>query len=101
MASLTERMVGAMKGDVKTFTEIENDPTAMGQAITVIVLAGVAALIGNFFRAGVLFGVMNLVITLCATALWALVVVLVGTKLMPEPTTKADFSEFGKTIARS
>ena len=98
MASLTERMVGAMKGDVKTFTEIENDPTAMGQAITVIVLAGVAALIGNFFRAGVIFGVMNLVITLCATALWALVVVLVGTRLMPEPTTKADFSEAFRVI---
>ncbi len=98
MASLTERMVGAMKGDVKTFQEIEADTNAMGQAITVIVIAGVAALIGNLFRAGVIYGVMNLVITLLATALWALVVVLVGTKLMPEPTTKADFSEAFRVI---
>jgi len=98
MASLTERMVGAMKGDVKTFQEIEADTTAMGQAITVIVIAGVAALIGNLFRAGIMGGVMNLVIALLGAALWALVVVLVGTKLMPEPTTKADFNEAFRVI---
>ena len=52
MADLTGRMIGAMQADVKTFTEIEADPSAMGQAVTVIVIAGVAALIGNFFRSG-------------------------------------------------
>jgi hypothetical protein len=51
MAGLAERMAGAMKADVKTFQEIEADPTAMGQAVTVIVLAGVASLIGNIWRA--------------------------------------------------
>lgn len=98
MASLGERMAGAMKADVKTFQEIEADPTAMGQAITVIVLAGVAALIGNIFRQGVFLGVMHLVLSLVGTALWALLVVLIGTKLMPEPTTKADFSEAFRVI---
>ena len=33
MASLTERMTGAMHADVKTFQEIEADPTAISQAI--------------------------------------------------------------------
>ena len=42
MASLPERMVGAMKADVKTFQEIEADPNALGQAVTVIIIAGVA-----------------------------------------------------------
>ena len=41
MADLTGRMIGAMQADVKTFTEIEADPNAMGQAITVIVIAGI------------------------------------------------------------
>ena len=61
MANLTERMVGAMKADVKTFQEIEADPNAMGQAVTVIVIAGVAALIGNIFRSSITGAFMALV----------------------------------------
>jgi hypothetical protein len=98
MASLIERMTGAMQADVKTFQEIEADPTAFSQAVTVIVIAGVAALIGNMFRIGIMHGVMMLVINLIGYALWTLLVVLIGTKLMPEPTTKADFNEAFRVI---
>jgi hypothetical protein len=98
MASLGERMVGAMKADVKTFQEIEADPSAIGQAVAVIVIAGVASLIGNIFRAGVTAGVMALLASLIGYALWTLLVVLIGTKLMPEPTTKADFNEGFRVI---
>ncbi len=98
MASLGERMVGAMRADVKTFQEIEADPTAIGQAVTVIVIAGVASLVGNIFRSGVFLGMMFLVVSLVGYALWSLLVVLIGTKLMPEPTTKADFNEAFRVI---
>jgi hypothetical protein len=98
MASLGERMVGVMKADVKTFQEIEADPSAIGQALTVIVIAGVATLIGNIFRAGVFGGVLQLVVSLVGYAIWSLAIVLIGTKLMPEPTTKADFSEGFRVI---
>ena len=93
MASLPERMVGAMKADVKTFQEIEADPTALGQAVTVIVIAGVAALIGNIFRSGLMGGIFSLVVSLIGYALFAFLVVIIGTKVMPEPSTKADFQE--------
>src|SRR5215208_830936 len=98
MASLGERMVGAMRADVKTFQEIEADPTAIGQAVTVIVIAGVASLIGNIWRVGILGGMMSLVVSLIGYGLWSLLVVLIGTKVMPEPTTKADFSEGFRVI---
>jgi len=98
MASLGVRMTGAMKADVATFQDIERDPTAMGQAITVIVIAGVAALIGNMFRAGFGYGVGMLLVSLIGYAVWAVVVTVVGTKLMPEPATKADFAETFRTI---
>jgi hypothetical protein len=98
MASLTERMVGAMKADVKTFQEIEADPNAMGQAITVIVIAGVASLIGNIFRSGLGGGIMALIVSLIGYAIWSLMIVLIGTKIMPEPTTKADFAEGFRVI---
>jgi hypothetical protein len=93
MASFGERVVGAMKADVNTFEEIERDQTAMGQAVTVILLAGVAALVGNIFRAGVRIGIMSLLLSVIGFAIWSLVVMLIGTKLMPEPQTKADFAE--------
>lgn len=97
-ASLAERMTGAMKGDVKTFEEIEADPTAIGQAVAVILIAGVASLIGNVWRVGITAGLMFLIANLCVYALWALLVVVIGTKLMPEPATKADFNEGFRVI---
>ena len=101
MASLTERMVGAMQADVKTFQEIEADPTAIGQAVTVIIIASVASLIGNVFRIGISGGIMTLIANLIGYALWSLLVVLIGTKLMPEPATKADFNEGFRVIGFS
>jgi hypothetical protein len=98
MADLTGRMIGAMKADVKTLGEIEADPSAMGQAVTVIVIAGVASLIGNFFRAGVTAGVMGLIASLLGYALFSFLVFIIGTKLMPEPATKADFGEVFRVV---
>jgi len=98
MADLTGRMIGAMQADVKTFEEIEADPNAMTQAITVIVIAGVAALIGNIFRSGIVGGIFGLVGSLLGYALFSFLVFIIGTKMMPEPTTKADFNEAFRTI---
>jgi hypothetical protein len=98
MADLTGRMIGAMKADVKTLTEIEADPSAMGQAVTVIVIAGIASLVGNVFRSGVIVGVTSLIASLLGYALFSFLVFLIGTKLMPEPATKADFSEAFRVI---
>jgi hypothetical protein len=98
MADLTGRMIGAMQADVKTFTEIEADTSAMGQAVTVIVIAGVASLIGNFFRAGLIAGVLGLIASLLGYALFSFLVFIIGTKLMPEPATKADFNEAFRVI---
>src|SRR5215210_4356426 len=98
MASLGQRMVGAMQADVKTFQEIEADPSAISQAVAVIVIAAVASLIGNIWRSGLMFGLMAMVLSLISYGLWSVLVVLIGTKLMPEPTTKADFQEGFRVI---
>ena len=98
MADLTGRIIGALQADVKTFEEVEADPNAFSQAVTVIVLAGVASLIGNFFRVGIVGGLIHLVASMAEYALFSLLVFLIGTKLMPEPTTKADFNETFRTV---
>jgi hypothetical protein len=97
MADLTGRIIGALQADVKTFEEIEADPSAMTQAVTVILVAGVSSLIGHI-RVGLLGGVVSLVASVLGYALFSFLVFLIGTKLMPEPATKADFSEAFRTI---
>jgi hypothetical protein len=98
MASLGERMVGAMQANVSTFEEIEKDPAALGQAVTVIAIAALASLIGNIFRSGLTGGLVALIATLVGYAIWTAIVVIVGTKVMPEPATKADFAEGFRVI---
>ena len=98
MADLTGRMVGAMKADVATLTEIENDPAAFGQAMTVIVIAGIASLIGNIFRAGIGSGIFGLASSVIFYLLFSLFIYLIGVKVMPEPSTKADFHETFRVV---
>ncbi len=98
MASLTERMVGAMQANVATFEEVEKDPNALNQAVMVILIAAVASLIGNIFRNGLSGGLVALVGTFIGYGVWTVLVVLIGTKLMPEPSTKADFAEGFRVI---
>src|SRR5262249_3525168 len=86
MADLTTRMIGAMQADVKTLTEIENDPSAFPQAVTVIFIAGIAALIGNIFRQGIGLGIVALISSFVFYGLFSFLCYAIGTKVMPEPT---------------
>ena len=94
-----ERVVGALKLDANTFEDIERDPTAMGQAVAIIALAALAGSLGALWRLG--FG--SMLFSVCASLvgylLWSVVVWAVGTKVMPDPATKADFAETFRTIA--
>jgi hypothetical protein len=94
-----ERVVGALKLDANTFEDIERDPTAMGQAVGIIALAALASNLGQIWRLG--FGVMLVGVcsSLVGYVIWSVVVWLAGTKLMPDPATKADFPETFRTIA--
>jgi hypothetical protein len=88
-----DRVVGALKLDPHAFEDVERDTTAIGQSVGVIVLAAVAAGIGNIFWGGLSGIVGGAVSSLIGFLIWSLIVWLVGTKLMPEPATKADYAE--------
>jgi hypothetical protein len=93
-----DRIVGAMKLDAGTFEDIERDPTAISQAVGVIALAAVSAGIGNVWYGGLSGIVFGVVTSLIGYMLWAVVVWLVGTRVMPDPQTKADFQETFRVI---
>jgi len=101
MASFTDRLIGAAKLDVATYEEVEADQAATGQAMTVVVVSSLAAGIGSLGYLG-LGGLFSMTIgALISWFIWAGLTYLIGTKLMPEPQTKADLGELLRTIGFS
>jgi len=100
MSKFTERMIRAAKLDVNLYEEVEADKTAMGQATGAVVLSSLAAGIG-----GVSMGIGNVflgtIATLVGWYIWAYLTYFIGTKLLPEPQTKADHGELLRTIGFS
>jgi hypothetical protein len=101
MANLGNRMVRAARLDVSLYEEVEEDKGAMSQAIGVVVLSSIAAGIGSVGRAG--FGgiIIGTVAALVAWYIWAYITYLIGTKLLPEAQTKADYGQLLRTIGFS
>ena len=93
-----DRVVGAMKLDENAFEDVERDPTAIGQAVGVIVLAAVAAGIGNIYWGGLTGIVTGALMSILSFLIWSAIVWLVGTKVLPEPTTNADFPQTFRTL---
>jgi hypothetical protein len=94
------RMFGAMSLDPLIYEEVEADNSATGQAMAVVVFSSLAAGVGISGRAG--FSAANAAtvsaIALLAWAAWALVTFEIGSRLMPEPQTRADVGELLRTL---
>ena len=101
MSLFVDRMIRAAKLDVQLYEEVEADPSAMTQAMSVVVLAGVAAGIGTSKVMGVGGIVWGSVSALAGWFIWAYITYMVGTRLLPEPQTKADYGELLRTIGFS
>ncbi len=99
MASLSDRMLGAAKLDVRTYEEVEADTSAMGQSMWVVVLSSVAAGIGA--GEGIVGLVVGSVAALIGWFVWALVTYLIGTKMLAEPQTDADVGQLLRTTGFS
>jgi len=90
MASITDRMIRAAKLDVNLYEEVEADKGAMGQAMGVVVFSSIAAGIGSVGTTGIKGLVLGTIAALVGWFIWAFLTYLIGTKLLPEPQTKAD-----------
>ena len=96
MASLTERMMGAARLDVATYNEVEADESATSQALLVVVVSSIAAGIGG--GGGVMALLLGTVVALIAWGAWAFVIYLIGTRLLAEPQTEADWGQLLRTL---
>ncbi len=101
MASMVDRMIRAAKLDVQLYEEVEADKGALGQAMAVVVLASVAGGVGSG-RLGGLSGILiGTVGALIAWFIWAALTYFIGTRILPEPTTRADVGELLRTTGFS
>ena len=100
MASFTERMIGAAKLDVHVYEEVEADTRATGQATGVVLLASLAGGIGSvgLGTGGLGSFIIGAIAALIGWVSWAFVTYIIGTRLLPEPQTRADVGELMRTL---
>jgi hypothetical protein len=101
MASIFDRMFRAAKLEVQLYEEVEADRDATMQATIAVILAAVAAGIGSLGSGSALGIVSGTMVALVSWLVWALLTYFVGTRLMPEPETRADYGELLRTIGFS
>lgn len=96
---MLSRMIGAAMLRSETFEEVEADSGAMAQALIVVILVAIASIVGeyllgepNIIRA-LIFGV---VLSVVSWAVWALVAVFVGTKILNTEETEADWGQVSR-----
>jgi len=97
MSNLVQRMMGAAKLQVATYEEVEADGSATVQALAVVVISSVAAGLG-FSRTWSLSAfVVGAVAALLGWLIWATLTYFIGTKILPEPQTRANIGELLRT----
>ena len=101
MTHLKDRMIRAAKLDVDLYEEVEADQGALRQAMLVVILSSVAAGIGSFGQGGLGGVLITTIVALFGWYIWAYLTYFIGTRLLPEPQTKADHGELLRTIGFS
>ena len=101
MNLFVDRMIRAAKLDIQLYAEVEADRKAMGQATAAVILSSLAAGLGSIGKvgfSGILLGTLTALVGWYA---WAYLTYLIGTRLLPEPQTRADPGELLRTIGFS
>jgi hypothetical protein len=98
MPTIWDRLFRAAKLDVQLYEEVEADRDATVQAMIVVVLAAVAAGIGSLGSGSVMGIVTGTIVALVSWLVWAFLTYFIGTRLLPEAQTNADFGELLRTI---
>ena len=101
MNKFGDRIIRAARLDIGVYEEVEADQTAIKQAMGVVVLSSVAAGIGTISKSGMGGILVGTILALVGWYTWAFIVYLIGTKLIPEPQTKADHGQLLRTLGFS
>ena len=98
MTGFGGRLVRAARLDVNLYEEVEADKGALVQAMGAVVLSSIAAGLGSTEVGGLGGILVGTIVALAAWYVWAYLTYFIGTKLLPEPQTRADAGELLRTI---
>ena len=101
MSNFKDRIIRAAKLDINLYEEVEADKGALRQAMGVVVLSSIAAGVGSIETVGFKGILVGTITALIGWYVWAYLTYFIGTKLLPEPQTKADHGELLRTIGFS
>ena len=92
------RMIRASRLDVHIFEEVEADTSATRQALSVVALVALATGIASLGTTGLIGLFVGVVSAIVGWALWAWILHLIGTKIMPSHSTHADWGQLARTL---
>lgn len=99
MASLQQRLIGAMCLKSATYEDVEHDSSATVQAAGVVVIASITTSVGWYFgmgsARGIAFGAIRALIgwLVASAVLW-----FIGTRILPGKNTEADLGQLLRTL---
>ena len=96
--SMVERMIGASRLDIHIFEEVESDTSATRQALSVVFLVALATGIASLGTTGLLGLLVGVVVSVVGWAIWAWIVYFIGTKILPEHETHADWGQLARSL---
>ncbi len=86
--------------DIRVYEDLEADPSATSQAALVVLLSSLAAGVGTgaagFEARAIIVGTLG---GFVGWVSWAALTYLLGTRLLPEPQTRANVGELLRTLA--
>ncbi len=101
MSNFKDRIIRAMKLDVSLYEEVEADVSAMPQAMGIVILSSIAAGIGTIAQGGFVGILIGTFAAIVGWYVWAYLTYFIGTRLLPEPQTKADLGQLLRAIGFS
>ena len=96
--SMVNRMIGSSRLDVHIFEEVEADTSATRQAMAVVLLVALATGIASMGTIGLLGLLAGVVVAVAGWAIWAWIVYFIGTKILPEHETHADWGQLARSL---
>ena len=98
VAQFVNRILRASKLDTRLYTEVKADPGTMGQALGAVLLASLAAGVGNVVQGQLTGLVRGIVATLLGWYIWTSLTYVLGAKLLPTPQTATSYRAFLRTL---
>jgi len=93
-----DRMIGASRLDTNIFEEVEEDRSATRQALSVVLLGSLSGGIASLDENGLGGLLVISAIGVSGWALWAWILYLIGTRLLPTRETHADWGQLARSL---